>query len=85
MEQDNVFKVTGEKDLIISGEGTRGKPIRVFLLYSETPYTIVIKDTEINENISSYENCKQNTILYYRLRNNNILKIKNVFGRVKIL
>jgi hypothetical protein len=85
LEENNFLIATKNKSVEISGEGTRGRPIRVYLMYSENPFTINIFDNETNEKIMSYENCKTNRILYYRLKSNHKLVIKNKYGRVRIL
>ena len=85
MRNNNLLTTDKHHNVEINGEGTKGRPIRVYLMNSEEPYSISVFDNETGEKILNYDNCETNRILYYRLKSTQKLIIKNKVGKLKLL
>lgn len=80
------FYCVDTEGVILTGEGTRGKPFRLYLESSNSPYSISIIDNNEGTEVLSYTNCKTEVMLYYRLKDYYQLMITNSGkGRFKIL
>ena len=59
--------------LVISGEGLRGRVIRVYLYPSDNIYSLTLED----ENKTTYNTLSVNRILYFKLKNSRRIIIEN--------
>ena len=74
-----------QQGLTLEGKGTKGRPFRLYLEPSDTPYFILISDEEGNE-VLNYQDCRTGSMLYYRLKDYYNLTVSNLgTGRVKLL
>ena len=82
MINNNTLKVTAQ-GVTFSGQGTGGRPIRVFLFPSKGTYSSILKCGDEKELTSELV---PNRILYFKLKNNQEITISNdIFGRMKVL
>jgi len=79
------FKVT-TKGVEFEGKGTHGRPFRLYLFNSDTPYTVIVHNIEEDSEVMKFENATTEQMLYYRLKDTCKLIITNTkLGRVKLL
>ena len=84
MLQGEVYVVDND-GLTIEGKGSKGRPFRIFLFQSDSPYSITVQDST-DDTIILQGEPKMERILYYRLKESYRLTIFNkVQGRVRFL
>lgn len=75
----------GPNGITISGKGSKGRPFRIFLFHSTSPYSVTVQDSNDNSIILQGEP-KSERILYYRLKESYTMTISNERqGRVKFV
>ena len=68
--------------LVISGEGLRGRIIRVYLYPSDNVYNLTLE----NENKTTYNTLNVNRILYFKLKSSGKIIIENEgYGSAKVM